>query len=641
MEWKTINIFISSTFNDMHAERDYIRKYLVPRLNARLAEYRVSVQATDLRWGISTTGSDEEEREAKVLHVCMNAIREAKPYFIALIGARYGWIPSESRMENVKKILSPAQARILEEAGKQLSVTEMEILLGALGDKEYFAHSFFCMRGDEAYRDIPEEVRDGYFDYEGSRGHERLEKLKTKIERACEDNKDSMKLIRYTPSWDNANQRLEGFEQLGDQLFDTLYNDIVSDLGQTVTDTDQEDALLRNFISANMSDFTGRRYVVDPLVDFILSYRDARGALSRSNGIFLSGFSGCGKSYVFSALCSRLQETASREGNIFLLSHAAGISQKSISSLEMLIRWNRLMLNYLGEDTDKTNNAGEAKNLFTRLIMRMQARGVLPVVLIDALDTFSSDRLRLIRDFKFIPYNVPVVCTTLPGYADGIVRMNPRFSIRDIDLFSREEALELIESRMRSNVKELTPDQIESILSKKTPDGLPSYTSPLWLQMCISLLLELGSEDFREIHRQNFKEEDKKIEYYLQNIIDHLPGTAELLFKDYLERTTEFFNPALTLDSLSLIAMTNDGVDDETLSAILGEEWDQLEFTSIQNWLRGFVRRNSQTGKWMLTHNILKGVAKRMNSDRMEDLKRAFDTLISQRVWSVKCMLIE
>ncbi len=51
---KSINIFISSTFNDMQSERDFIRKHIVPKLKEQLAEHHISVQVTDLRWGVDT-----------------------------------------------------------------------------------------------------------------------------------------------------------------------------------------------------------------------------------------------------------------------------------------------------------------------------------------------------------------------------------------------------------------------------------------------------------------------------------------------------------------------------------------------------------------------------------------------------------
>ena len=35
MQWKRVTIFISSTFNDMHAERDYLVKDVFPELVGR------------------------------------------------------------------------------------------------------------------------------------------------------------------------------------------------------------------------------------------------------------------------------------------------------------------------------------------------------------------------------------------------------------------------------------------------------------------------------------------------------------------------------------------------------------------------------------------------------------------------------
>ena len=46
MDWKTITLFISSTFNDMHDERDFIKRHIVSRLNDTLEPYRISVQVT-------------------------------------------------------------------------------------------------------------------------------------------------------------------------------------------------------------------------------------------------------------------------------------------------------------------------------------------------------------------------------------------------------------------------------------------------------------------------------------------------------------------------------------------------------------------------------------------------------------------
>src|SRR4051794_6811642 len=50
--WRTARVFISSTFRDMHAERDHLVKVVFPALRERLAEYRVHPVDIDLRWGV-------------------------------------------------------------------------------------------------------------------------------------------------------------------------------------------------------------------------------------------------------------------------------------------------------------------------------------------------------------------------------------------------------------------------------------------------------------------------------------------------------------------------------------------------------------------------------------------------------------
>jgi hypothetical protein len=39
--WRTAGVFISSTFRDMHAERDHLDKVVFPELRERLLPYRV------------------------------------------------------------------------------------------------------------------------------------------------------------------------------------------------------------------------------------------------------------------------------------------------------------------------------------------------------------------------------------------------------------------------------------------------------------------------------------------------------------------------------------------------------------------------------------------------------------------------
>lgn len=49
--WKTVRVFISSTFRDMHAERDHLIKVVFPGLRECLEEDRIYLDAIDLHGG--------------------------------------------------------------------------------------------------------------------------------------------------------------------------------------------------------------------------------------------------------------------------------------------------------------------------------------------------------------------------------------------------------------------------------------------------------------------------------------------------------------------------------------------------------------------------------------------------------------
>ena len=51
--WEKVHIFISSTFNDMHAERDYLVKQVFPELTEWCEKRRLKLIDIDLRWGVS------------------------------------------------------------------------------------------------------------------------------------------------------------------------------------------------------------------------------------------------------------------------------------------------------------------------------------------------------------------------------------------------------------------------------------------------------------------------------------------------------------------------------------------------------------------------------------------------------------
>lgn len=51
--WRSIRLFISSTFRDMHGERDLLLRTVLPALQARAASHRISLHGIDLHWGVT------------------------------------------------------------------------------------------------------------------------------------------------------------------------------------------------------------------------------------------------------------------------------------------------------------------------------------------------------------------------------------------------------------------------------------------------------------------------------------------------------------------------------------------------------------------------------------------------------------
>jgi|GEM_PF-3750309 len=119
MDWIDISIFISSTFNDMHAERDLLLKKVFPELSDWCARRRIRLYDIDLRWGVTS----EDSRSKNTVEVCLRNIDLCRPFFLCFLGQRRGWVPGMERINPDTLVHYPG---ITERIGKR-SVTEMEI----------------------------------------------------------------------------------------------------------------------------------------------------------------------------------------------------------------------------------------------------------------------------------------------------------------------------------------------------------------------------------------------------------------------------------------------------------------------------------------------------------------------------------
>ena len=122
VSWENVYVFISSTFNDMHAERDYLVKTVFPELAEWCVERKLRLIDIDLRWGITTADSQSKN----TVRTCLQNIDRCRPFFLCFLGQRRGWVPDTSDIAEDTYVLFPKLSS-KRYAGKT-SVTEMEII---------------------------------------------------------------------------------------------------------------------------------------------------------------------------------------------------------------------------------------------------------------------------------------------------------------------------------------------------------------------------------------------------------------------------------------------------------------------------------------------------------------------------------
>lgn len=166
VQWQEVYIFISSTFNDMHAERDYLVKQVFPQLQEWCEKRKLRLLDIDLRWGVTEADATQNKR---VVQVCLERVDSCRPFFLCFLGQRRGWVPG-------KNDISPetyAGYSELEKVAGTASVTEMEILHALISPlhngrflnkdgkiKEYqpTEHAFFYFRDPGYLQEMPADL---------------------------------------------------------------------------------------------------------------------------------------------------------------------------------------------------------------------------------------------------------------------------------------------------------------------------------------------------------------------------------------------------------------------------------------------------------------------------------------------------
>ena len=134
---REMSVFVSSTFRDLQVEREALALQVFPEMRALSEARNVQFRDVDLRWGIT----NEQAADGDVLPLCLEAIDACRPYFIGILGTRYGWRP-----EAFDPDLLSRHPWLAQYAGR--SVTEIEFRYGVFNAPGKSSAAFY-LRADD------------------------------------------------------------------------------------------------------------------------------------------------------------------------------------------------------------------------------------------------------------------------------------------------------------------------------------------------------------------------------------------------------------------------------------------------------------------------------------------------------------
>jgi telomerase protein component 1 len=597
--WRTVRVFISSTFRDMHAERDHLVRVVFPALRERLLPHRIHLDDIDLRWGVTQEQADRD----MALDLCLDQIDRARPFFIGILGERYGYVP-----RGFSDAAASRYGWIQHETGR--SITELEILYGVLRKHEMRSRAMFFLRDPAFIADVPAAIRP-QVKAEDAESAAKLARLKQAIREAglpvppvenypCRfaGLRINWRVARFElPAADvqaleavagdglitadeyegldarlrevagrQAVVHLEGLEAFGravrDRLWEAIkaqYNlpDAPSALAEGERDELAEELdYHQRFMESRLRVYVGRETVHRELTAF------ADG--DETVPCLVTGPSGSGKS---AALARFATDYTERHPQTLVIPHFIGASPASTNLRQMLRRFCMVLAREFAF-TDTREEEGrppetvpaEVPQTINELVPKFrdfigrvpEDRRVLFVI--DALNQLDeSDNAHALywlpREW---PEHVKAVVSSVsdPGRTEQVLDAFAHRPCRRVELagLSGSERLEIVHQVPSLSAKTLDPRQVGLLLEN------PATENPLFLLVALEELRGFGSFE------------------HLSTRIRALPregDTVTAVFTQVIERLEDDFGEELTRTVLSLLASARRGLADRELLELI------------------------------------------------------------------------
>jgi hypothetical protein len=559
--WRTVRVFLSSTFRDMHAERDHLVQVVFPALRERLLPFRVELLDIDLRWGVTREQAENEQ----VITFCLEQIDECRPFFLGLLGDRYGWVPPRLPADTLHRFPWTA-----DHGGA--SVTELEIRHALLNAGGAARRALVCLRDPQSLATIPEPTRSAVFAETDPDARRRLEDLKERLTAG-----GHVAAEPYPCRWDaNAFDRptrslgrLVGMEAFGRQVHDWLWEAVRAELnlpdqpaageGDSLA---EEGDFHERWMEMRLRVYAGR----EPLNDALHACALGDGELP----CLVTGPSGSGKS----AGLARFVTTFRRSHpEVFVLAHFVGASPRSTSLREMLGRLCGELKRHFGFAGAIPETTAERMTAFLGFVASVPA-GTRVVLVLDAVNQLdAADGAHALAWLpERLPPHVKLVASCLddPGTPHPVLAAFRQRQVQSVPVEPLTDAdrREIIRAVPKLTAKTLDERQVRLLLAN------PATANPLFLMVALEELRGFGS-----------------FEHLNQRIAD-LPSREDAvtgLFGQVFERLEEEFDRELVQAVLKLLAASRYGLSERELHDLTATLAGKDDLFAVLRQLRPYL----------------------------------------------------